>query len=111
MESALPSRKNSSVKTQFNPYGRPSAYMLRGNLQVYEMQELQWGINASLMSYEHELQRSSDNVSIAFTYNWVLNIFRICIWDPLWILTCPSVRVMGQMGHMVAQMPLWHMMK
>lgn len=84
------SRKNSFVKTRFNPYGRPSARALRGNLLAYEVRELQWGINASLM-----------------WYNWVLNIFRMCIWDPLWILTCPSVRVTGQTGHMVAQMPLF----
>ncbi|KAG2108737.1 uncharacterized protein F5147DRAFT_652725 [Suillus discolor] len=40
---------------------KPSACALRGNLQAYEMQELQWGINALLMTYERELQRSSDN--------------------------------------------------
>ncbi|KAG2757203.1 hypothetical protein P692DRAFT_20867785 [Suillus brevipes Sb2] len=61
MASELPSRKNSFVKTRFNPYGRPSARALRGNLLAYEVRELQWGINASLMCYERELQRSSDN--------------------------------------------------
>ncbi|KAG1843217.1 hypothetical protein C8R48DRAFT_678778 [Suillus tomentosus] len=39
---------------------QPSARALRGNLLAYEVQELQWGINASLISYERELQRSSD---------------------------------------------------
>ncbi|KAG2740867.1 hypothetical protein P692DRAFT_20822457 [Suillus brevipes Sb2] len=64
MASKIPSRKNSTFKTRFNPYGRPSPHSLRGTISAYETQELKWGIKASIKSYERELQRREDDKDV-----------------------------------------------
>ncbi|KAG2102304.1 hypothetical protein BD769DRAFT_1671462 [Suillus cothurnatus] len=63
MGSNLPSRKHSTFNTQFSPYARASPRALR-SLEAHEIQELEWGIKASLKSYQLELQRREDDVGI-----------------------------------------------
>ncbi|KAG2115328.1 uncharacterized protein F5147DRAFT_649698 [Suillus discolor] len=49
------------ITTRFNPYARPSPCPCSHFLKKYEIQELKWGIRASMKSYECELQRHQDN--------------------------------------------------
>ncbi|KAG1820806.1 hypothetical protein EV424DRAFT_1347053 [Suillus variegatus] len=59
----MPSRETlSPITTWFNPYARPSPHPhSHCFLKKYEIQELKWGIRASMKSYERELQRHQDN--------------------------------------------------
>ncbi|KAG1810519.1 hypothetical protein EV424DRAFT_1349903 [Suillus variegatus] len=63
MGSNLPSRKYSAFNTRFNPYAKASPRTLRSS-EAHEIQELEWGIKASLKSYQLELQQREDDVGI-----------------------------------------------
>ncbi|KAG1743278.1 uncharacterized protein EDB91DRAFT_1081214 [Suillus paluster] len=54
MTSKIPSRKHSTINTRFNLYGRPTPHSLMGTVNAYEMQEMEWGIKASIKSYEYD---------------------------------------------------------
>ncbi|KAG2145753.1 hypothetical protein BD769DRAFT_1660877 [Suillus cothurnatus] len=60
MASKIPSQKYSAINTRFNPYGRPSLRSLRKTVNAYDMQEMEWGIKASIDSYERELRQRED---------------------------------------------------
>ncbi|KAG2367153.1 hypothetical protein BDR07DRAFT_1373128, partial [Suillus spraguei] len=53
----------SKFNTRFSPYARASPRALRSS-EAHEIQELEWGIKASLKSYQLELQRREDDVGI-----------------------------------------------
>ncbi|KAG1853584.1 hypothetical protein C8R48DRAFT_777100 [Suillus tomentosus] len=56
----IPSRKYSTINMRFNPYGRPSLRSHRKTMNPYDMQEMEWGIKASIDSYERELRQRED---------------------------------------------------
>ncbi|KAG2094393.1 uncharacterized protein F5147DRAFT_778997 [Suillus discolor] len=64
MASKIISRKDNTLKARFNPYGRPSPRSLRGTMNAYEMQELEWGIKASIKSYQRELRQREDDKDV-----------------------------------------------
>ncbi|KAG1736391.1 uncharacterized protein EDB91DRAFT_1250004 [Suillus paluster] len=64
MASKIPSRKHSAINTWFNPYGRPTLRSLMGTVNAYEMQEMEWGIKASIKSYERELRQCEDDKDV-----------------------------------------------
>ncbi|KAG1811326.1 hypothetical protein EV424DRAFT_1349664 [Suillus variegatus] len=74
MASKITSHKNSALKVRFNPYGRPSPRTLRGAINTYEMQELKWGIKASIKSYERELRQHEDDKDTWMEFAMDLNL-------------------------------------
>jgi len=95
MASKIPSQKYSAINTQFNPYGRPSLRSLRKTVNAYDMQEMEWGIKASIDSYERELRQREDEVSRLITnHSCPLNTCRTCRWDR----TCLSMQGVEHMA-------------